>query len=151
MSVTAGDIRELLGEHEAIRAHMKFLARSHKSLSVQDIQAKEKIWAYRCGLHDFKDEIQFHIQVDRRILNALPGDVSPEEPEEEHGEILKLINELIALADSTVIDKLSTEELSEYTKKIGLAINKIFDLVEIHIATENEILERALSRIQTVV
>jgi hypothetical protein len=148
MNVKAGDIRESLGEHEAIRAHMRFLARSQKNLSIQDIQAKEKIWAYRCGLHDFKDEIQFHIEVDQRIFRALPADISLTETEEEHGEILTLINELIELADSAIIDKLSMEELDEYTKKIGLAVNKIFDLVEIHLTIENDILEKALDKIK---
>jgi hemerythrin-like domain-containing protein len=148
MNVRAGDIRELMGEHEGIRAHMRFLAKSQNNLSVQDIQAKQKIWAYRCGLHDFKDEIQFHIEIDERIFHALPEGVSIQSPVEEHREILKLINELINLADNAIIDRLSFEELGEYTVKISLAVDKIFHLVEIHLKTENEILEKALSKIQ---
>jgi hemerythrin-like domain-containing protein len=145
MSVKAGDIRELLGEHEGIRAHMKFLAKSQKDLLSQDIQAKEKIWAYRCGLHDFKDAIQFHIETDKRIFKSFSGEILFKEPTEEHEEIQKLLDELIELADNTAIDKLDTQELNEYTGKIGLAVNKIFDLVEVHIATENKVLEQALN------
>jgi hypothetical protein len=146
MSITVGDIRELLGEHEGIRAHMNFLARLQKNLSVQDIQAREKIWAYHCGLHDFKDEIQFHIDVDKRIFRELPKDISLNAPIEEHEEIQNLYNELIELTDSAAIDRFNEQELGEFIEKIKLAINKIFDLVEIHITSENKILEKALEK-----
>jgi len=149
MSITVGDIRELLGEHEGIRAHMRFLTRSQKEFLTRDIQAKEKIWAYRFGLHDFKEEIQLHIEVDKRIFSALAEDISINAPVEEHEEILNLFNELIELADSAAIDRFSEQELSEYSEKIGSAVNKICDLVEIHIITENKILEKALEKLCT--
>jgi len=147
MGVTGGEIRELLGEHEGIRAHMRFLIRSRENLATRDVQAKERIWAYRCGLYDFKDAIQFHIEVDERIFKALPGDASLKDPTEEHQEIQKVINELIELADSAVIDRLGEEKLDQYTEKIRLAFNKIHDLIEAHITIENAILEEALKKI----
>jgi hypothetical protein len=147
MSITVGDIRELLGEHEGIRAQMRFLARSQKNLSFEDALAKEKIWAYHCGLHDFKEAMQFHIDIDDRIFQSLPQDISLKGPEEEHGEIQKLLNELTELADSTIIDRLDTQELSEYTEKIGLAFSKICELVEVHTRTEDRMLEKALEKL----
>jgi hypothetical protein len=151
MSVGSGEIRELLGEHEGIRTQMRFLARSQENLVIRDIRAKERIWAYLCSLHDFHDAIQFHIEVDERIFRALPVGVSLRDMEEKHETIKKLIGELIGLVDSDVVDRLGEVELDRYTKKIGLAFNKICDIVETHIMLENAMLEEALKKISTSV
>lgn len=147
MVVTGGAIKELMGEHEGIRAQMKFLVKSRENLIIQDVQVKERIWCYRCGLYDFRDAIQYHLEVDEHIFKSLPGNVSTTDPTEEHEEIQRIINAFIELADSAVIDRLGQEELDQYTQKIGVALNKINELIEAHIAKENAILETALKNI----
>jgi hemerythrin-like domain-containing protein len=151
MVVTGGEIRDLLGEHEGIRSQLNFLVKSQEKLVTQDIKAKEHLWAYRCGLYDFRDIIRFHIEVDERIFKALFGDSSPRNSREEHREIQKVVNELIEVADSAVIEKLEPEELQRYTEKIGLAFNKTHELIETHIAVENAVLQEALEKLEAAV
>lgn len=147
MGVTGGEIRKLIGEHEGIRAHMKFLVKSRGNLATQDVQVKERLWSYRCGLYDFRDAIQYHLELDECIFKSLPGDVSFKDPTEEHGEIQKVIKDLIELAESATIDRLGPEELKQFVQKIGAAFNKIHELIEVHITKENGILEEALKHI----
>ena len=147
MVVTGGEIKELLGEHEGIRSHLRFLLKSCVNLAIQDIRTKERLCAYRCGLYDFRDAIQFHIELDERVFQTFSVDFSTKVPVEEHREILRVINELILLADSAVIERLGLEELQLFTEKIGLAFSKIYDLIEAHIAVENAILKEALNKL----
>jgi hypothetical protein len=151
MVVTGGDIKELLGEHEGIRTHLRFLVKSRENLAIEDIHARERLWAYRCGLYDFRDAVQFHIELDERIFQALPGGISLINSAEEHREIQMVIDELIRFADSAVIERLGPEELQQYTVKIGLAFCKTHDLIEAHIARENAVLEAALKKLEAVV
>jgi hypothetical protein len=151
MVVTSGEIKELLGEHEGIKTHLRFLVKSRENLEAEDYRAKERLWAYRCGLYDFRDAIQFHIELDERIFQALSGDTSSEESQKEHVQIQRVVDELIRLADSAVIERLEPEELQIYTEKIGLAFAKTRDLIEAHIAVENAILERALKKLEAAV
>ncbi len=147
MGVTGGEIKELMGEHDGIRAHMKFLVKSRENMATQDVQVKERIWSYRCGLYDFRDAIRYHLETDERLYKSLLGDVSFMDPMEEHEEIQRVINDFIELVDSAVIDRLGQEELNQYTQKIGVAFNKIHELIEAHIIKENIILEQALKKI----
>jgi hypothetical protein len=151
MVVNGGEIKELLGEHEGIRTHLRFLVKSRENLATEDFHAKERLWAYRCGLYDFRDAIQFHIEVDERIFQALPGDISFKDSKEAHREIQRVVNDLIQLADSAVIERLGTQELQIYTEKIGLAFGKTRDLIEAHIAVENAILQEALKKLEAAV
>jgi hypothetical protein len=151
VAVTGGEIRELLGEHEGIRFQLNFLLRSRDKLAKPDILTKERLWAYRCGLHDFQDAIQFHIELDERILQMLLGDISLKNFREEHREMQEVVADLIRLADSAVIERLEPEELQHYTEKIGLAFNKTRDLIETHIAAENAMLQEALKKLEAAV
>jgi hypothetical protein len=147
MSVNVGEIKGLMGEHEGLRAHMRFLIKSRERMMTQDIQVKERIWSYRCGLYDFRDAVRYHLEVDERIFKSLPSSVSLKEPSKEHDEIQRVINELIALAESTVIDKLGQEDLYQFALKIGLAFSKIYELIDAHINKENAILDEALKNV----
>jgi hypothetical protein len=151
MVVTGGEIKELLGEHEGIRTHLRFLVKSRENLEIEDSRTRERLWAYRCGLYDFRDAIQFHIEIDEHIFQSLPVDVSLKDTKEEHREIQSVVNELIELADSAVIEKLGSEELQCYTEKIGLAFSKTRELIETHIALENAILEESLKKLEAAV
>ncbi len=151
MSVTCGEIRELLGEHEGIRYQLRFLVKSRENLAAKDHQARERLWAYRYGLYDFRDAIQSHIEVDERIFKAIPADISTVDSNKEHRTIQAVIDELIRLADSSIFDKLGPEELYWYAEKIGLAFNKIRELIEAHIARENAVLHETLKKLETTV
>ena len=142
MRATRKEMKELMGEHEAIMAYMGFLARSLDSLATQPVPLKERIWSYCWGLSDFRDAIRYHIEVDERIFKALPDNTRSEDPMEEHRDIQNLVDDMVQVADLTMVNKLGREELVQYTSKIGIAFNKIRKLIELHIAKENTILER---------
>ena len=135
-------MKELMGEHEAIMAHMHSLTKSVANLAAQPAPAKEQIWNYRYRLYDFKDAIWYHLEIDERIFKSLLGDVYLEDPIEEHREIERLVNDMILMADNAVIEKLGREELKIYCASLGNAFSKICRLIELHIAKENAILER---------
>jgi hypothetical protein len=138
MGVMTRETKELIGEHEAIKAHMQFLAKSAAKLSAQPAPAKERIWNYCCSLYDFKDAIWNHLEIDEKVFKSLFGKAYVEE----HREIQQLVNEMISLADNAVIARLEQTQLNEYCNKLGLAFDRICKLVELHIAKENAILEQ---------
>ena len=135
-------LKELIGEHEAIKAYMQTLTRSAENLTARQEGASERLCNYRYGLYDFKDAIWYHLEIDERVFKSLFGDSYTEDPVEEHREIQQLVEDTIALADSAVIENLGLEELNQHCANIGSAFKKICKLIELHIAKENTILER---------
>ena len=142
MGVMNKEMKELMGEHEAILAHMGALTRSADKLIAQPASARERAWDYRQRLYDFKDAIWYHLDVDERIFKSLFGDAFLEDPTDEHQEIQRLVNDMIKMADNTNIEKLEPEELNQFCDKLGTAFKKACKLIEVHIARENTILER---------
>jgi len=142
MSVLSREMKELIGEHEALIAYMQFLAKSAAKLSEQPVPAKEKVWNYCCNLYDFKDAIWSHLETDEKVLKAVLGDNYGEDNINEHREIHDLVEQLTSLADNSVISRLEKQQLNEYCAQLGSAFDKICKLVELHIARENAILER---------
>jgi hemerythrin-like domain-containing protein len=142
MSVISKETKELIGEHEALIAYMRFLEKSAAKLSEQPVPAKEKVWNYCCNLYDFKDAIWKHLEVDEKVFKAILGDNYSENNADEHHEIRNLIEQMISLADNSVVSGLEQEQLNDYCSKLGSAFDKICKLVELHIAKENAILER---------
>ncbi len=138
---TENEMTGLMGEHEAIRAHMKFLINSLSSLAVQSIQVKDQIRSYRWGLYDFRDGIRRHIELDERIFETLPGNTSVEETMREHEEIQKQADDVIRLADDAVESKLGREELNQRALDIREAFNRICELIEAHTAKEDRLLK----------
>jgi hypothetical protein len=136
------EMKELIGEHEAIIAHMQSLTRSASALAARPDCARDQLWSYRQRLYDFKDAIWYHLEIDERIFKSLFGDSYAEDPIEEHREIQQLVNDMILLADSAAIDNLDQEELCRYCASLENAFRKICKLIELHIAKENAILER---------
>lgn len=135
-------MKELMGEHEAIKAYMQSLMKSAENLNAQPARAKDRLWNYRYRLYDFKDAIWYHLEIDERVFKSLFGDAYQEDPVEEHREIQQLVNDMIALADSAIIEKLEQAQLHQYCGKLGKAFDRICKLIELHIAKENAILER---------
>ena len=142
MKTSREAMKELVGEHEAIIVYMQSLMKSAASLAAQSVPAKDRIWNYRYRLYDFKDAVWYHLEVDERIFKTLLGDTYMEDPIEEHREIQRLVNDMIAMADNTLVEKMGQEELNLYCASLGNAFGKICKLIELHIARENAILER---------
>ena len=141
MTASSKEIAGLMGEHEAIRAHMKFLINSLTSMAAPSSQVKDLLWSYRLGLYDFRDGIRLHIDLDERIFKALAGSASVAATMQEHENIRKQVDEAIHLADSAVNDKLVQEELKQHALKIREAFNRICALIEAHTATEDRLLK----------
>ncbi len=142
MNATKEAMKELIGEHEAIMAYMQSLTRSAQNLIASPANVNEKISNYRCRLYDFRDAIWRHLEIDERIFRSVLGDSFAEDPVEEHQEIQRLVNDMISLADNAVIEKLGNEELNLYCASLANAFGKICNLIELHMAKENTILER---------
>jgi hypothetical protein len=141
MATNKKEIAGLMGEHQAIRAHMKFLINSLTSMAAPSSQIKDLLWSYRMGLYDFRDGIRLHIDLDERIFKALPGSTSVAATMKEHQEIQKQVDEAIHLADSSVNDKLAQAELKQYASQIREAFDRICALIEAHTATEDRLLK----------
>jgi hemerythrin-like domain-containing protein len=142
MVAISKEMKELIGEHEAIKAYMHSLTKSAEDLTAPSAPAKERLWNYRCRLHDFKDAIWYHLEVDEKVFKSLLGEAYGEDCGAEHEEIQKLVNDLVALADDTSIDKLDKEQVNGYCSRLGTAFDRICKLIELHIAKENAILDR---------
>lgn len=136
-------MRELMGEHEAIIAYMQSMTRSAEKLAAKPAGVRERLWNYRYRLYDFKDAIWYHLEIDERVFKSILGEAYDEDPIEEHREIQRLVNEMISLADNTVIEKLGQAEVEGYCQKLGAAFERICRLIQLHIAKENAILEGA--------
>jgi hypothetical protein len=141
MATSKKEIAGLMGEHQAIRAHMKFLINSLTSMAAPSSQIKDLLWSYRLGLYDFRDGIRLHIDLDERIFNALADSTSVAATMKEHEEIQKQVDEAIHLADSSVNDKLVQAELKQYASQIREAFDRICALIEAHTATEDRLLK----------
>jgi hypothetical protein len=136
-------MKELMGEHEAIMVYMHSLTKSAEDLASQPARAKQRLWNYRQRLYDFKDAIWYHLEVDERIFKSVLGGTFLEDPIEDHQEIQRLVNDMILMADNTIVESMGQEELDQYCGSLGEAFKKICQLVQLHMAKENSILEQA--------
>ncbi len=141
MAATENEIKGLMREHEAVRAHMKFLSDLLNSLTTQSTQVKDRIQSYRLGLHDLRDGIQRHIELDERIFKTLPGNTSVEETMREHEEIRKQGDDTARLADNAVENELCQEELNQCVLNVREAFNRMRRLIEAHTAKEDRLLK----------
>lgn len=135
-------LNELVGQHEAIKVYMQTLIKSAEKLAEQTAEARDRLYNYRCSLYDFKDAIWYHLETDEHVFRSIFGDSYEDDPVAEHREIQRLVNEMIAMADNTLVEKMGPEDLNLYCRKIGEAFKKVCRLIELHIAREDNILER---------
>jgi hypothetical protein len=142
MSIMSKEMKELVGEHEAILAHMRSLTRTVENLSAQPAVAREKLWGYRQALYDFKDAIWFHLDIDERVFKSILGEGFTDDPIGEHQEIQRLVKDMIILADDSAIERCAQPELDRFCGQLSEAFKKICKLIELHIAKENAILEK---------
>jgi hypothetical protein len=136
-------MEELMGEHEAITVYMHSLTKSADGLAAQPARAKERLWNYRQRLYDFKDAIWYHLEVDERIFKSVLGRTFLEDPIEEHQEIQRLVNDMILMADNTIVERMGQEELDQFCGSLGEALKKMCQLIQLHMAKEDSILKRA--------
>jgi hypothetical protein len=148
VAATENEMTNLMQEHEAIRAHMKFLSNSLSNLAEQSsggmepaAQVKDRIWNYRWGLYDFRDGIRRHIELDERIFETLSGSSSMGKMMREHEIIRKQVDDALHLTDDAVENEVSPKELNKYALDIREAFNKICALIEKHTASEDRLLK----------
>ncbi len=146
------EIWDLLRQHEAIRAHMRFLTRSLKKLTAQSregtaAELKERIMLYRWSLYDFREAIRRHIEMDDRIFSTLINDDMSVGMDREHEEISQRIEDVIALAEEAAYNKLGRRGLDRLAAQITEAVKVLCDVCQRHIAREDEILKPALQEI----
>jgi hypothetical protein len=142
MNTALQTTEELIGEHQAICAYMQSLSRSAEKLAGDPDGANQRIWSYRQKLYDFRDVIWYHHEFDERIFKALLGADFTEDSPAEHSEIQRLINEMISLADDTIVDRMDWSEVDHYCGDLELALTKIRKMIELHISRENAIIDR---------
>jgi hypothetical protein len=150
MAATKKEITDLMQEHVAIRAHMKFLINSLSSLATQSSQGtaqstqlKDQITLYRWPLYDFREAIRRHIDLDERIFETLLGSTLVEDIMGEHETIQKQVDNAIWLAENAVYNKLRLEELDKCASDIREAVNRICELIGTHIGKEDRLLKQA--------
>jgi hypothetical protein len=140
------EIRNLVQQHQSTQAHLKFLIHSVGRLDPQlcremanATSIMNRIALYRWSLYDFKEAIQRHDELDKRIFEgrrSLAGILK------EHQGILEQISSAIVVAESAVHNTMSREELNVYLVKTTLAVNKICQTIELHLAREDELVRQ---------
>jgi hypothetical protein len=148
MTGKENEIKDLFGQHDAIRAQMKFLADSLKELAIQpgpgakkSGQVKDQIQSYCYALRDLRDGVISHIELDERIFGARSPGVSDKSLATEHKSIRKQIDHAIQLADEAIEGKLSGEELHQRASEIAEVVDKIRKLIRSHTAKEDRLLK----------
>jgi hypothetical protein len=149
MVATKKEIWDLLRQHEAIRAHMKFLTRALKKLTAQSHRGtaadlKDRITLYRWSLYDFREAIRRHIEMDDRIFAMLLSEGMSAEMDRGHAKISKQLDGVIGLAENAVYHDLSRQELNRSAAAIKEAVMVLCDTCQAHISREDSILEPAL-------
>jgi hypothetical protein len=140
------ETNRLIQQHQSTQAHMKFLVNSVGRLDPQlcreiadSTSLKNRIALYRWSLYDFKEAIQRNGELDKGIFANSPSIVGILE---EHQRILEQINSAIVLAESAANSKASREELNVYLVKITIAVNKICEIIKIHMAKEDKLVNQ---------
>jgi hypothetical protein len=146
--MTNSDIRatDLVRQHQSIQAHLKFLIHAVGKLDPQSCRGlaesdslKNRIALYRWSLYDFRDAVKRHKESVKRIFQ---GNRSVERLLKEQEVILEKIESAIELAEYVAKNGLFREELNVYLVKIALAINKVCETIELHMAKEEEIIKQ---------
>jgi hypothetical protein len=140
------EIRNMVQQHRATQAHIKFLIHAVGRLDPQLYQGmadatslKNRIALYRWSLYDFKEAMQRHDETDQRIFEgrrSLAGILK------EHRGIMEQISNAITLMESAINNTLFREELNVYLVKTTLAVNKICETIELHLAGEDELVRQ---------
>jgi chromosome segregation ATPase len=144
MSASDAEITDLIQQHQAIQAHMKFLTKALSTLSTRPIHLityltplRDRIAHYRWSLYDFKEAIRRQSQLDERILR---NSNEMKEILKEYQEIRDRIDSAIKLAEDAVNRKMTQEKLIGYSCKISEAVDGICRILEQHMDREDNLL-----------
>ena len=142
------EIADLIGQHDAIRAQMKFITESLKGLEVQSdlsetdsTRIKKTIQDYSYTLRDLRAGVISHIELDERIFRSLFDRAADKRLSTEHKKILELINLAIESVDKANTPQASRGELNQHVAEITAAIGKIRRLIKSHTSKEDKLLE----------
>jgi hypothetical protein len=142
------EITNLFGQHEAIRAQMKFLFNSLQKLAIQPksalkepAQVKEWLQNYCYALRDLRDGVYEHIELDERIFKALSSSVKNRRLATEHNNIKQQIDYAVQVVEGAVNTVTNIDELHRYASEIKTYVEKIRKLVETHTAKEDRLLK----------
>ena len=142
------EIADLIGQHDAIRAQMKFLTESLTGLDVQSdlsesdsTRIKKTFQDYSYTLRDLRAGVISHITLDERIFSSLFDNAADKRLSTEHRKILELIDLAIESVDKANIPPTSRDELTRRVTEITAAIGKIRRLIKSHTSKEDKLLE----------
>ena len=142
------EITDLIGQHDAIRAQMKFLTESLTGLDLQSdlgetdsTRIKKTIQDYSYTLRDLRAGVISHIELDERIFSSLFDRAADKRLSTEHKKILELINLAIESVDKANASQLVRDELNQHVVEITAAIGKIRRLIKSHTTKEDKLLE----------
>jgi hypothetical protein len=148
MAATRKEITELMQEHDAVRAHMRFLTNSLSNLAAQSSQGtaqstvlKDQIVPYLWRLYDFRVAVRRHIDVDERVFETLL-DTSVKDKRGEHKAIQKQMDDAIRLAENAVYNRLRRNEMKKCVTDLGKAVNAMCELIGAHMAGEDRLLKQ---------
>ena len=148
MTGKENEIKDLLGQHDAIRAQMKFLFNSLQKLAIppnsaleKPVQVKEWLQNYCYALRDLRDGVRNHIELDERIFKALSPGIKNRGLATEHKNIQQQIDYAVQVVEQAMNTVTSIEELHQYTSEIKTFVEKIRKLVQSHTAKEDRLLK----------
>lgn len=146
MAANDREIRGLIQEHEAIRAHLGLFDDALSRLSAELASStgkhdqKEYLLGYRYALNDLYDGVRRHIDVDERVFKMLSTGTLLDGLRREHEEIKRQIDRAVQIASSAPEDETNQEELKQRCSEISEAFRAIRALIEAHMANENTLL-----------
>lgn len=142
------EITSLFGQHDAIRAQMKFLTNSLQELAAPPnpktgarVQTKEWLQSYCFALRDLRDGIYDHIELDERIFKALSPEVKNKSLSIEHKNIKLQIDQAVQLVEDTMNTVITAEELQQRALEITSLVEKIRKLIQTHTTKEDKLLK----------
>lgn len=148
MTSKDNNVKDLFGQHEAIRAQMKFLTESLEKMVIHPDSGEkerdriiEQIQSYRHTLRDLRAGVLDHIALDERIFGIRSSKVSKKSLAKEHEDIKQQIDHVIQLADEAIEHELSGAELNRRASEITQVVNRIRELIRVHTAKEDKLLK----------
>ena len=137
--------QELAWEHEAIKKQIQFLTDSLSGVgeqsckgAAQQLSLKEQITLYRWSLYDFRETLKRHIELDERFFDKRSGATLSKQLLAEHETLKTQLDEAISLAEDATYNNLSQDELTKCALKIRQTVDRMFSLIESHIAVEEK-------------
>lgn len=141
------EISGIMGQHEAIRAQLRFLVDSLRALSLecsdtttQFGRLQELASNSRLRLYDFRDGIENHIELDERFFEGIGDQTLVEDLLREHRECRNRVADAIRLAESLFGSEVSPETLASLSSEIRIAAEKASRSIVSHMDHEDMVL-----------